>query len=79
MGDRSLKSLVNLGDVVLIDTGDGVFTRREPHTSNQLTASNISSIKIVDGILIRTAANGIALALTLIVVFIGVAMKRKML
>ena len=68
-----------MGDVVLITTDDGVFTGREPHTSNQLTASNISSIKIVDGILIRTAANGIALPLTLIVVFIGVAMKRKML
>jgi hypothetical protein len=52
---------------------------KNQHTSNQLTASNISSIKFVDGILIRTAANGIALALTLIVVFIGVAMKRKML
>tara|TARA_B100001063_G_C16348418_1_gene350180 strand:- start:317 stop:451 length:135 start_codon:yes stop_codon:yes gene_type:complete len=44
-----------------------------------LTASNISSIKIVDKFLIRIAAIGIALALTLIVVFIKVAMKEKML
>ena len=35
MGDKSHEALVNLGDVVLINTGDGVFTGREPHTSNQ--------------------------------------------
>ena len=36
MGDRSPKSLVKLGDVVLISTGEGVFTGREPHTSHEL-------------------------------------------
>ena len=25
-----------MGDVVLINTGDGVFTGREPHTSHEL-------------------------------------------
>ena len=35
MGDRSPKALVNLGDVVLTNTGDGVITGREPHTSHQ--------------------------------------------
>jgi hypothetical protein len=36
LGDGSPKQLVNLGDVVLIDTGDGVFTGRE---ENQAKAS----------------------------------------
>ena len=35
LGDGSPKQLVNLGDVVLIDVGEGVFTGREPHTSHQ--------------------------------------------
>ena len=35
LGDGSPEELVNLGDVVLINNGDGVFTGREPHTSHQ--------------------------------------------
>ena len=34
-GNEPPKQLVNLGDVELIDTSDGVFTGREPHTSYQ--------------------------------------------
>ena len=39
-GDGSPEALVNLGDVVLINTSDGVFTGREPHTSPQTINDN---------------------------------------
>ena len=35
LGDRSPKSLVTLGDVVLIDTGDDMFIRDDLHISLQ--------------------------------------------
>ena len=36
IGESRTPNIPRLGDVVLINTGDGVFTGREPHTSLQL-------------------------------------------
>ena len=41
LGDRSAAKTTRMGDVVLIDTGDGVFTGRELH---DLTTNGTSSI-----------------------------------
>ena len=35
MGESRTLKIPRMGDVVLINTGDGVFTGREPHTSHQ--------------------------------------------
>jgi len=35
MGDGLKQNLTRMGDVVLIDVGEGVFTGREPHISHQ--------------------------------------------
>ena len=35
LGGRSPAKTPRMGDVVLIDTDDGVFTGREPHTSQE--------------------------------------------
>ncbi len=35
MGESRALNIPVMGDVVLINTGDGVFTGREPHTSHQ--------------------------------------------
>ena len=35
LGGSSAAKTTRMGDVELIDTGDGVFTGREPHTSYQ--------------------------------------------
>ena len=42
MGESRALRITPLGDVVLIDVGDGVFTGREPHTSHQ--SNELSSI-----------------------------------
>ena len=36
MGEGSALKFTHMGDVVLINTGDVVFTGREPHTSHEL-------------------------------------------
>ena len=36
MGEGSALKFTHMGDVVLIDFDDGVFTGREPHTSHEL-------------------------------------------
>ena len=48
MGDNRLLNVPRMGDVVLINTGDGVFTRQMPH--NSIT----KVMKAVDYQLIRT-------------------------
>ena len=35
MGESSALTITRMGDVELINTGDGVFTGREPHTSHE--------------------------------------------
>ena len=35
MGERRALNTTRMGDVVWINTGDGVFTGREPHTSHR--------------------------------------------
>ena len=36
MGEDRALNIPRMGDLVLIDLGDGVFTRREPHNSHEL-------------------------------------------
>ena len=35
LGERRTLNIPRMGDVVLINTGDGVFTGREPHSTYQ--------------------------------------------
>ena len=48
MGERGIQNIPPTGDVVLINTGDGVFTRQMPHNSFPKV------MKAVDYQLIRT-------------------------
>ena len=38
MGEARILKFTRMGDVGLSNTGDGVFTRREPHTSHESNA-----------------------------------------
>ena len=42
MGESRALNIPRLGDVYAINTGDGVFTGREPHTSHQ--SNELSSL-----------------------------------
>ena len=44
MGEMSAPNTPCMGDVVLIDLGDGVFTGREPHTSHKRDLAMLKNI-----------------------------------
>ena len=65
-----------MGDVVLIDNGDGECVRGDdPHTSQlkPMTASNITATNTADRSMFRTAAVGITAAMAPLALVIGIA------